>query len=225
EIAKAIGRSFMQTVAATGEAIQLANGLDVDTVDPAELARAVAAAGSAWVIDDEVAVTRQLDGTTHIAAGMAIMFLFFSVGFGVLSWVEERRDGTLFRLFAAPVPRAGIAAGKALTSLVLGWLTLTTLVVATQLILDASWGPTLGVAALVGTSVIAATGIVAAISAVAKRVEQAEALLSVVAIGLGMLGGAFFPLGDGTGLLGLLTRLTPHYWFLHGLASIQGGAP
>lgn len=225
EIATALGRSFSLTVAATGQALTLADGLDAGQVDTAELATAIAQAGSAYRVEDVTADTRQLDGTTYIAAGMAVLFLFFTVGFGVMGYIEERRDGTLFRLQAAPIPRASIAIGKSLTSLVLGWLTLTTLVIGTQLLLGASWGPVLGVAALVCTSVIAATGIVAAISAVAKRMEQAESLQAIVAIGLGMLGGAFFPLGDGTGVLGLLSRLTPHYWFLEGLADIQGDAP
>ena len=37
------------------------------------------------------------------AAGMAVFFLFFTVQFGVTSVLDERRDGTLARMFAAPI--------------------------------------------------------------------------------------------------------------------------
>lgn len=224
EIAAALGRSFAGTAAATAHALGAASTLGDVAVDPLELAAAVATSAPAWAIEDTVADTRQLDATTYIAAGMAVMFLFFTVGFGVMGWLEEQRDGTLARLQAAPIPRRAIAVGKGLTSLIIGLLTMTVLVTATQLLLGASWGPPLGVAALVVSGVVAATGIVAAITAVVTRMEQAESLQAIVAVGLGMLGGAFFPLGDGTGILGFLSRLTPHFWFLDGLAAIQGGA-
>ena len=50
------------------------------------------------------------------AAGMAVFFLFFTVQFGVTSLLEERNDGTLARLLAAPITRASILGGKLLTS-------------------------------------------------------------------------------------------------------------
>jgi len=224
QIAAALGQSFANTVAATGQALTVARQIEDVPADPAALAIAVAGADSAYVVDDSLADTRQLDGTTYIAAGMAVMFLFFTVGFGVMGWIEERRDGTLFRLQAAPIPRGALVIGKGLTSMVVGLLSMTTLVIGTQLLLGASWGPPLGVTALVVASVTAATGIVAAITAVARRMEQAEALQAIIAVGLGMLGGSFFPLGDGSGVLGSLSRLTPHHWFLDGLAAIQGDA-
>jgi len=224
QIAAALGQSFANTVAATGQALTVARQIEDVPADPAALAIAVAGADSAYVVDDSLADTRQLDGTTYIAAGMAVMFLFFTVGFGVMGWIEERRDGTLFRLQAAPIPRGALVIGKGLTSMVIGLLSMTTLVIGTQLLLGASWGPPLGVTALVVASVTAATGIVAAITAVARRMEQAEALQAIIAVGLGMLGGSFFPLGDGSGVLGSLSRLTPHHWFLDGLAAIQGDA-
>ena len=224
EIAAALGGSFAGAVAATAQAVQAASTLEGSTVDLVELATAVGASEPAWTLENATADTRQLDPTTYIAAGMAVMFLFFSVGFGVMGWLEEQRDGTLARLQAAPIPRAAIAVGKGMTSLVVGLLTMAVLVTSTQLLLGASWGPPLGVAVLVVAGVVAATGIVAAITAVANRMEQAESIQAIVAVGLGMLGGAFFPLGDGTGILGLLSRLTPHFWFLEGLAAIQGDA-
>lgn len=62
-------------------------------------------------LDAEV---RQLDGVTYITAGMAVFFLFFTVQSGILGLLDEEREGTLRRLFAAPVPRSAVMAGKGL---------------------------------------------------------------------------------------------------------------
>ena len=51
---------------------------------------------------------------------MAVFFLFFTVQFGVASILDERRDGTLARMLAAPIRRSSVLGGKLLTSLVLG---------------------------------------------------------------------------------------------------------
>jgi ABC-2 type transport system permease protein len=46
---------------------------------------------------------------------------------------------------------------------------------------------------------------------------------AIIAVVLGMLGGTFFPIGQGDDFLAKLTYLTPHAWFMRGLADISGG--
>jgi ABC-2 type transport system permease protein len=48
---------------------------------------------------------------------------------------------------------------------------------------------------------------------------------AIIAVVLGMLGGVFFPLGQGDDLLSKLTFLTPHAWFMRGLADLADAAP
>ena len=62
---------------------------------------------------------------------MAIFFLFFSVQFGVLSRLEERRDGTLGRILVSPVRPWSVLGGKLLTSLAIGIVSMAVLTVAT----------------------------------------------------------------------------------------------
>src|SRR5947199_8738076 len=86
---------------------------------PGQLRRLAAQAAAATVpvaVADVSAKTKQLDDKSFFAAGMAVFFLFFTVQFGVTSLLEERNDGTLARLLAAPVPRAAVIGGKLLTS-------------------------------------------------------------------------------------------------------------
>lgn len=176
-------------------------------------------------ISDVGAETRQLDPQTYLAAGMAIFFLFFSVQAGILGLLEEEREGTLNRLFAAPVPRHAVMGGKALMSLILGVFALTVLVVATSLLMGAEWGHPLGVGVLIVAAVAAAVSLMGVVAGVARTPEGAESMASIVAVILGMVGGVFFPVGSGEGVLSIVTNATPHHWFLRGLGDLAGGAP
>jgi ABC-2 type transport system permease protein len=183
-----------------------------------------AARGPSYLLDDVTAETRQLDGTTYFAAGMAVFFLFFTVQFGVVGLLEEERDGTLARLLAAPIGRTSVVAGKALLSFVLGVISMTVLIVATQVLMGASWGSPLGVLLLVVTGVLAAVGIMGLIASVARTPDGAGNLGGIIAVTLGLLGGVFFPIGQGDDFLSRLTFLTPHAWFMRGLGDLAGGA-
>jgi ABC-2 type transport system permease protein len=189
------------------------------------LTRDPAAAGMSYTLVDRTADTRQLDASTYFASGLAVFFLFFTVNFGVTGLLEEERDGTLARLMASPIPRFSVIAGKAIVSFALGLVSMFILIVATTLLMDANWGAPLGVALLVVASVLAAIGIMGLVASAAKTPEGAANLGSIMAVVLGMLGGTFFPIAAGGDLLASLTYVTPHAWFLRGLAELSDGAP
>ncbi len=174
-------------------------------------------------IVDVTAATKQLDPVTFYAAGMAVFFVFFTVQFGVTSLLEERHAGTLSRLLVAPIPKWTILAGKSIGAFIVGVVSVTVLVIATALLVDAEWGSPLGVAALILAAVIAAMGIVALVSAFARTAEQAGAFASLVAIILGFLGGTFFDLSQAGGWIADVRFVSPHAWFLRGLADLSGG--
>ncbi len=191
---------------------------------PEELARAAAAIEAPIRIDDVSAKRKELKPATFYAAGMAVFFLFFTVQFGISTLVDERRDGTLARMLAAPIRRTAILGGKVLTSLVLGIASLTTLAVATSLLLGAHWGNPVGVGLLIIVGVLAATAVTALPATFAKTPEQAGYWQAMIALVLGMLGGSFFPVARAGGLIEKLSLITPHAWFLRGLTELSGGA-
>ena len=159
--------------------------------------------------------------TTYFAASMAIFFLFFTAQFGVLSLLAERREGTLPRLVAAPIPPWAIILGKAIGSFVLGIGAMAVLVAASSLLLGADWGDPVATAALVLAAVIAAMGITALITTLARTEEQAGGWNSIVAVTLAILGGAFFELSQAPQALEVASRVTPHAWFLEGLSILS----
>lgn len=188
-----------------------------------ELAATMAGVQGRIRLDQSVQADGGMDTGTYLTAGMAVFFLFFTVQFGVLGYLEERDAGTLPRLLAAPISRAQVLTAKALVSLVVGVVATGALLVAAVPLLGASWGNPVLVAILVVAAVLAATSLVAAVGAVARTAEQANVWQSVIAVVLGMLGGSFFPLADGGGLLARLSLATPHAWFLRGLRSVSTG--
>lgn len=182
-------------------------------------------AAFSYQLVDVAAETRQLNPATYFSAGMAMFFLFFTVQFGVLGLLEEERDGTLARLLAAPIGRRSVVTGKAILAFLLGVISMTVLVVSTQLLMPgADWGAPLGVILLVVAGVLSAVGIMGLVASVAKTPEGAGNLGSIIAVILGMLGGVFFQIGQGDDFLSKLTFITPHAWFMRGLGDLAGGA-
>jgi ABC-2 type transport system permease protein len=228
QIAASFAEQFSSGVASSQLAVATTASVAGVPITPefvGSLTQDPATAGASFTFDDLSAETKQLDASTYFAAGMAVFFLFFTVQFGVAGLLEEERDGTLARLMAAPIPRVSVIAGKAILSFVLGLFSMGVLVVGTSLLMDAQWGAALGVVVLVTAGVLAAVGIMGVVSAVAKTPEGAGNLGSIIAVILGMLGGTFFPIGSTGGILSSLTLLTPHAWFLRGLADLTADAP
>jgi ABC-2 type transport system permease protein len=188
------------------------------------LAAQAAATTAPVAVSDVSAQTKELDTKSFFAAGMAVFFLFFTVQFGVTSLLEERSDGTLARLLAAPITRASILGGKLLTSFALGVISMAVLVVATSLLFGARWGNPLGVAVLIVAAIASALGIMSLIATLARNAEQAANWQSVTSVVLGLLGGTFFPVSQAPGVLSTLTFFAPQAWFLRGLGDLRGGS-
>jgi ABC-2 type transport system permease protein len=223
-LATEILRSLAEGYVAELEAIRLSVAT-VSAALPAPPTEAEIEALVAGAIDTPSPITlvdadselRRMAASTFFPASMAIFFLFFTAQFGILSLLAERRQGTLPRLVAAPIPPWAIVAGKAIGSFILGVVSMTVIVVASTLLLGAEWGNPIGVALLIVAAVLAAMGITALITTLARTEEQAGGWNAIVAVTLGILGGAFFDLSQAPEVLSRLSFLTPHAWFLHGL--------
>lgn len=223
QIASSIAEQFAIGVRrgnAGAVAALLAGTITPDQVEAA--ATEAAAATPALMLGDIPAATRQLDASTYFVAGLSIFFLFFIAGMAVTSLLDERRNGTLARLLAAPITPASIVAGKSLTSVIVGMVAMTILVIASTLLMGADWGPVPGVAMLVVAAVLAVIAIMSAVGSLARTAEQAGNLQSIVAVTLGMLGGTFVQISS-DGLLGTLSLITPNAWFVRGLGDMVGG--
>lgn len=226
QVARAVAGRFVGEINAVGASLGTYFALAGRAPEPGEaesLVPEAMAVPSPLSLAETTAASKELTADTFYSAGMAILFLFLTVQFGVLGLLEERQNGTMGRLLAAPISRRSIVAGKALTSFVLGMVSMAVLVAGTTLLLGAEWGNSLGVVVLVLAGVIAAMGIMFVVAAVARTPEQAGNIQAIIAMVLAMLGGSFFPVAQAGGLIEKLSLLTPHAWFLRGLGDLAAG--
>lgn len=164
----------------------------------------------------------QLSITGALVAGQAGLFLLFTVGFGVLGLVAERQQGTLARLRSMPIRPGLIVAAKGMVSFVLGVVATGVLLTAGSLFFGVSFGSPVAVAVVVVCAVAAGTSLMFIIARLARTAEQANIAQSIMALLLGIAGGAFFPI-TASGLAGGLLDLNPIAAFTRGLGITSGG--
>ena len=194
-------------------------------VPPEELGALVEQAtsgGAAYDLASGEASDEQLTSGAALVAGQAGLFLLFTVGFGVTGLLLERENGTLSRLRSMPIPRWTIVTSKALVSLILGVVSTTILLALGSVLFDADFGSVPAVAALVVCAATAGTSVMFLIVRVAHTSEQAGIATSIVALVLGIGGGAFFPVAS-AGAIARLLDLTPVAALLRGLGTTSGG--
>ncbi|KAE8765590.1 ABC transporter permease subunit [Georgenia thermotolerans] len=186
------------------------------------IAEAVAGDTGGTTLTEGEASSEQLTSSAALVAGQAGLFLLFTVGFGVLGLVAERQQGTMTRLLSMPVRRSSIVTAKGLTSFVLGVVATAVLLAAGAVFFGVGFGSPAAVAVLIVCVVAAATSLMFVIARVARTAEQANILQSILAMVLGVAGGAFFPIAA-TGLAGQLLDLNPVAAFIRGLGITAGG--
>jgi len=224
EIARGVAEAYARRI----EQVGLAIGVEVSAGGPPDPALLGAVAQAATDVGEVVELAREergdgepLDAVSYLAAGMAAFFVFFVVQYGITGMLEERDQGTLARLQAAPVAPGAIPLAKILGAFLLGTASVTVLALASTSLLGASWGPPTGVAILLLALVLAAMGVMALVGQFARTAEQAGNYQSVVAVVLGLSGGVFVPVSSDAGVIGFLTAISPHGWFLRGMTELS----
>lgn len=159
----------------------------------------------------------------YFAPSMGMLFLFFTIGAGARSVLTERQQGTLSRLRAAPVSDAQILLGKTGGVLVLGLASFIVLWAVTSVVFRAAWGDPMAVLFVIVGVVFATAGISLLVTAIARTDRQAEAMTSMVAFVLALLGGNFLSPGSSPPLLEKLSLLTPNGWALRSLTDVGAG--
>ncbi len=230
-LAVGVARSVLNGFASGVESVQVSiatvlvsSGTSPDPALIDRLSREALALPDPVVLADDRTADRVASNATFYAASMAVLFVFFAAQFGVTSLLAERRTGTLARMLAAPISPQTVLAGKVLVSIVLGVVSMGIVALGTSLLIGAHWGDPVAVAALIVTTVLAASGIALLVVGFAKNEDQAGGLTAIVAMTLAVLGGSFFPMSQAPEGLAQLSLFTPHAWFLRGVNDLASGA-
>ncbi|MEJ1193590.1 ABC transporter permease [Pseudarthrobacter sp. CCNWLW207] len=189
------------------------------------LGEQTAAGTPALSLSEGQAAAEQLSLKGTLVAGQTGLFLLFTVGFGVLGLLAEREQGTLARLRSSPVDGRSIITAKALVGFILGIVATTVLLTVGSLLFGVSFGSPLVLGLLVVSVAAAATSMTFVVARLVRTAEQANVAQSILAMVLGIAGGAFFPI-EASGFVAALMDLNPVGAFIRGLGiSAGGGGP
>ncbi|MFJ5956437.1 ABC transporter permease [Paenarthrobacter sp. NPDC092416] len=205
--------------AATATAAQIA-GLSPERA--ADLGRTAVSGKPTFVVTEGVAPAEQLSLRASLVAGQTGLFLLFTVGFGVLGLLAEKEQGTLGRIRSMAVPTWNIVAAKAIVGFSLGVVASAVLLVSGTLLFGVDFGSPVVVGSLVLGVAAAATSLTFIVARLVRTAEQANVAQSIVAMVLGIAGGAFFPI-QASGFMAVVMDLNPVAAFIRGLGISAGG--
>lgn len=222
DVLLSVVREVLDQLHAGAVAARAGEAAGVPPTSLARLAMQVAQADRGFTLVEGTPSNEQLAIRGALVAGQAGLFLMFTVGFGVLGLLAEREQGTLARLRSMPIRPGLIVAAKGMVSYVLGVAATGVLLAAGSLLFDVSFGSPAAVAVIVLCAVGAATSLTFIIARLARTAEQAGIAQSILALLLGIAGGAFFPMTV-SGLAGTLVDLNPIAAFTRALGITSGG--
>jgi len=222
DIVLSVVDGFLDRVAAGAVTARAGLAEGVAPTDIEALVEQATDGGPAYDLARGEASDEQLDAGAALVAGQAGLFLLFTVSFGVTGLLVDRESGTLARLRSMPIPGWLVVASKALVSFVLGAVATGILLGLGGYLFDADFGSVPAVAVLVLCATAAGTSVMFLIVRVARTSEQAGIATSIVALVLGIGGGAFFPV-SAAGSFAWVLDLNPVAALLRGLGTTSGG--
>lgn len=152
--------------------------------------------------------------------GVVILIVLFAAIFATISVIEDRREGFLQGVLAAPVAPAAIVAGKVLGGATLAWLQGVPFLLLARLV-GIPLGPAAALAAS-GVLALVALAMTALGFAFAWWVDSTQgfhAVMNLVLFPMWLLSGAFFPVDGAPGWLAGLMQVNP---LTYGLAALRG---
>ena len=145
--------------------------------------------------------------------GILVLVVLFAAIFSSISVIEDRREGFLQGVLAAPVSALDVAAGKVAGSATLAWLQ-GLLLLALAPLADVPARPTrlLAAAGVLAVLAVALTSLGFVFAWRVESVQGFHAVMNLLLIPLWLLSGAFFPLSGAPFWLAAVMRVNPLTW-------------
>jgi ABC-2 type transport system permease protein len=164
-----------------------------------------------------------VQAAAYYGPGMALLFVFFVAGATVRSLLTERQLGTLARMYAAPIHRWTVLAGKGLIGFLIALASMGITWATSVALFGVSWGDPLAVIVLCTAEALAATALILMVAGGARTEGQSIGYTTFVAFVLGILGGNFVPLYQLPASLQRVALLTPNGWAMRGFTTLTAG--
>lgn len=160
----------------------------------------------------------------YYTASMTVMFVLFGSMLGVKSILEEKRQGTMSRLFSTKVVPRDILVGKTLATLAISFLQIMVLVLFTKYVYRVSWGPSLlHTTAVSAALAFASTGFAMLLAALSKTERMAGAVENIGVQVMAFLGGCQYPIYQFGKTMHVLSKFTLTRWGLDSYLALMDG--
>lgn len=159
-------------------------------------------------------------GSRQSVPGMGSMFVLFSLLSLSQFLVEERNQGTLYRLFTVPTAKSNIVLGKILGAFIFGFLQFMVFI-AFGTLMDINWGDDyLAIVVLVASYCLAGTALGFALATFVRTADQAAGIITLMGLTLAPLGGAWWPLEIVPEFMQTIGHISPIAWSMDGFREL-----
>lgn len=163
------------------------------------------------------------DDTVHRIGGFALFFSIYTIAYGVVKILIEKRMGVWDRMILSPIKKSEMYIANLLYSFIEGYLQIVVIFAVFYFWRGITFNDRIvEILLMLIPFVLAIVALSILITAIIKNTEQFNAVISVVTVSLAMIGGAFWPIEIVTNpVLLFLAKLNP---IKYGLDIIQGAA-
>jgi ABC-2 type transport system permease protein len=180
--------------------------------------------GHEYIKETSINAYRLPDALDYYALVMTVMVAMWSAMSAARLIQSEVKQGTAFRLITAPVSKGEIFTGKVLGSIMINMLCILVIILFSKYVFQAYWGTHLGIVLLVLLSlVIMAISFGLAGGYLLK--SGANGMMMLIVQLASIFGGAYFPIGDdtGVGIMSIIIHLSPIRVANHALTQVIYG--
>ncbi|MBC8525676.1 MAG: ABC transporter permease [Candidatus Cloacimonetes bacterium] len=154
-------------------------------------------------------------------AGMAVMFLLFSVVHAGSSILEEKNNGTIKRLLIAPVKRREILTGKMLFVGLMGLSQLIVLFIFGWLVFSLNIFKDIpALLVMIVVTALACSSLGVLIAAICRNLSQVNSISTLLILGMSALGGSMFPSFLMPKYIQTIGKFTLNHWAMKGFTDI-----
>lgn len=162
---------------------------------------------------------------TRSIIGFMLMFLLILSGAGITTILEDRRQQTMARMYAAPVRSYEIMLGNFIGSLLMGTVQIMIVLLFTKFVIGFETGiPLFNEWLILEFFLLSAIGTVYAAGGTVRNTNSMSGILSLITIPTCMLGGCFWPIEVMPSFMQKLANFTPQKWAIEAVLKSNGAA-
>lgn len=179
-----------------------------------------------YVSETSFEKSKKMSSKQYFSLTMFIMFGLFIATNGASFLLKEREDGILARIRSTSTKKGSYLAGKLLATFLTSLIQIASFMILTRLIMKVDWGN--NIIFLVIMAVINAllvTGLSALFAGLFKTLKMLRVVTPFLLMIMASLSGSFYPIGNATGVMSVIPKLTFNYWLINGYSNVILGSP